>query len=307
MKPRALEQPASDQDGLMRPVLIEDQVDREVARHVGLSGLKELAKLNGPVPSIRLPDDSLRIQRRKQRGGAMTSVVMAAPLGLPRLQGQQRLASIQCLDLRLLIDPQDEGLVWRTHIETDNVPDFLDEQRIGRQLERLRAMRLQPERSPNPTDGALAQAGGRRHSTTTPVRGVRRPRLQGPAHNILDVRIGNPPRRAWSGLIQQSIPPLSQEALPPLADRLRRHPLLLRHHVVQLTGRAAQDQSSPLGQGLRRRATSMSFSCTASMSAATRSCAVGSPGRRCARSLHSSVRVSSGEKPAAVRITGRAN
>ena len=115
MKPRALEQPASDQDGLMRPVLIEDQVDREVARHVGLSGLKELAKLNGPVPSMRLPDDSLRIQRRKLRGGAMTSVVMAAPLGLPRLQVQQRLASIQCLDLRLLIDPQDEGLVWRTH------------------------------------------------------------------------------------------------------------------------------------------------------------------------------------------------
>ena len=71
MKPRALEEPASDQDGLMRPVLIEDQVDREVARHVGLSGLKELAKLNGPVPSIRLPDDSLRIQRRKQLEGEM--------------------------------------------------------------------------------------------------------------------------------------------------------------------------------------------------------------------------------------------
>ena len=112
VKPRALEQPAPDQGGLMRPVIIEDQVDREVARHVGLNGLKKLAKLNGPVPSMGLPDDGtgLRIQRRKQRGGAMTPVVMAAPLSLPRLQGQQRLAAIQRLDLRLLIDAQDEGL-----------------------------------------------------------------------------------------------------------------------------------------------------------------------------------------------------
>ena len=174
---------------------------------------------------------------------------------LARVQGQQRLAAIQRLDLRLLIDAQDKGFVWRTQIEPDNVSDFLNEQRIGRQLERLRAMRLQPEGSPNPTDGALAQAGSRRHRPTTPMRGIQRSCLQGPGHHVLDVRIGNPPRRAGSGLVQQAIQPLLQETLPPLADHLRRHPLLLRHHMVQLPGRAAQDQPSPLGQSLRCRAT----------------------------------------------------
>ena len=122
-------------------------MDREVARHVGLNGLKELAKLTGSMPSMRLSDDGagLRLQCRKQRGGAMTPGVMAAPLSLPRVQGQQRLAAIQRLDLRLLIDAQDKGFVWRTQIEPDNVSDFLNEQRIGRQLERLRAMRLNPK------------------------------------------------------------------------------------------------------------------------------------------------------------------
>ena len=41
----------------MYSVTIEDQVDREVAQHVGLNGLKALAKLPGLAPSMRLPDD----------------------------------------------------------------------------------------------------------------------------------------------------------------------------------------------------------------------------------------------------------
>ena len=96
----------------------------------------------------------------------MTPVVIAASLSLPRLQGQQQLVSIERLDLCLLIDAQDEDFVWRAQIEPDNVSDFLNEQRIGRQLARLRVMRLQPKCAPNPTDGALAQVGRRRHRTT---------------------------------------------------------------------------------------------------------------------------------------------
>ena len=160
-----------------------------------------------------------------------------APQPVP-LQGQQQLVSIERLDLCLLIDAQDEDFVWRAQIEPDNVSDFLNEQRIGRQLARLLVMRLQPKCAPNPTDGALAQVGRRRHRTTTPMHGIRRSRLQGPGHHVLDVRIGNPTRRTWAGLVQQAI-----------------QPLLLRHRVIQLTGRAAQDQPSPLRQGLRRRTT----------------------------------------------------
>ena len=64
----------------------------------------------------------------------MPLVVVRVPLGLAGAHGQQRLGSVERLDLRLLVDAKHQGPVGRIEVETDDVADLLHEQRIGRQL-----------------------------------------------------------------------------------------------------------------------------------------------------------------------------
>ena len=72
------------------------------------------------------------IEGGEQRRRSMPLVVVAAPLGLPERKRQERLGTIECLHLALLVDAQHQGMSGRAHIEADNVAHFVDEQRIGR-------------------------------------------------------------------------------------------------------------------------------------------------------------------------------
>jgi hypothetical protein len=65
---------------------------------------------------------------------------MTASLHLARAHGQQRLRPIQRLDLTLLVHTEHQGPVRRIQVQSDDVPDFLDEQWIPRQFERLSTM-----------------------------------------------------------------------------------------------------------------------------------------------------------------------
>ena len=79
----------------------------------------------------------LRVERGKQRRRAVPLVVMRPPLDLTRSHRQQRLRAVERLNLRLFVHAQDHGVVRRVHIQPDDVPHFVDQQRIVRQLERL--------------------------------------------------------------------------------------------------------------------------------------------------------------------------
>ena len=80
----------------------------------------------------------------------MAGIVVAAPGGLAGAHRQHRLAAVERLDLRLLVDAQNDGLGRRRKIEPDHIADFGDEIGIGGELERLQAMRLQAEGAPDP-------------------------------------------------------------------------------------------------------------------------------------------------------------
>ena len=73
----------------------------------------------------------------------MALVVVRPTLDLSRLHRQQRLRSVERLNLRLLVDAEDRRVRGRIQIQPDDVPHFFDQQRIIRQLERLGPMRLQ--------------------------------------------------------------------------------------------------------------------------------------------------------------------
>src|SRR3954471_20260894 len=89
-----------------------------------LDGVQEPAELAAAMSTVTLPDHctGLDIQRRKQRCGSVTLVIMAAPLWLSRSHRQQRLCSVQSLNLRFLVNTQNQGAIGRIQVETNDIP-----------------------------------------------------------------------------------------------------------------------------------------------------------------------------------------
>lgn len=132
------------------------------------------------MAAVRLGDDGagLDVERRKQRRGAVSPIVVRSPFGLAGLHGQQGRSAVEGLNLGLLVDAQHHGMVGRVDVEADDVADLLDQQRVGRQLEGLAPVWTQPEGPPDATDGHATEAGRPCERAGAPVRGARRDRLQ---------------------------------------------------------------------------------------------------------------------------------
>ena len=169
----------------------------------------------------------------------MPLVVVGAPLGLAGPHRQQRLGAVQRLDLALLVDAQHHRAIRRIEIEPDDVAHLLHEQRIGRELEGLDAMRLQPEGLPDAMDGRGRMADRRRHGAQAPVRGARRPRLQRPPDGVGDRVVADPARRARPRLVVEAVQALRGKPLAPLADRAPANAQPLGDQPVVTTSAAA--------------------------------------------------------------------
>jgi hypothetical protein len=70
---------------------------------------------------------------------------VAAPCRLAGPHRQHRLAAVERLDLRFLVDAQHHRVRWRRDIEPDYVTHLGNKVRVGRELEGLQPMRLQAE------------------------------------------------------------------------------------------------------------------------------------------------------------------
>ena len=114
------------------------------------------------------------VERGEQIERAVADVVMRPSFGLTQVHRQDRLRALQRLNLRLLVDGKDGGVVRRVHVETDHIAHLLNQLRIRRELESPREMRLEPERAPDAPDHRVTQAGRRRHRPGAPVRRPRR-------------------------------------------------------------------------------------------------------------------------------------
>ncbi len=146
---RMTRKPSSDSRRLVRPVVVQDQVHIELGRNVGVDGSQERKKLLAAMTSVKLTDHSTggQVERRKQARGSMPRIVMRAAFRHAGGQRQDRLRSVERLDLALLVHTQHHRLGGRIEVEPDDVADFLDKQRVGGELEGFGAVRLQPEGS----------------------------------------------------------------------------------------------------------------------------------------------------------------
>ena len=176
MEARVSQQPALDQRGLVGPVVVEDEMDLQFLRHVVVDRVEKLSKLDAAVASMMLGDDlaALDVERGEERRGAVTDVVVCSALDLSRSQRQDRLRAIQSLNLRLLVDAKDRSTIGGIQVEADDVPHFLDQQRISREFEALAAVRAQAKGAPNPRDAAAAESDPLSERAGAPMRGVLR-------------------------------------------------------------------------------------------------------------------------------------
>jgi hypothetical protein len=114
------------------------------------------------------------IERREQGGNAMALVIMGHGASAALLHRQTRLGAIKCLNLALLIDRQDNGVVRRIDVEANDVVQFGRKLRIVGQLELAYPVRLEAMSTPYPLHRTDADPGCLRHLRTGPVTGRRR-------------------------------------------------------------------------------------------------------------------------------------
>lgn len=67
--------------------------------------------------------------------------------------GERRLGAAQRLDLRFLINAQDDGRLGWVEVEPDDVVDLVDEQGVGGEFESVGAVGLKFEGLPDAADG----------------------------------------------------------------------------------------------------------------------------------------------------------
>src|SRR5215831_5487021 len=144
MEARPFGKPFPDGRGFMRAVVVENDVDVEFCGHVHLDGVQKPAEFLRTMATMQLSDNAatLQVERGKQRRCAMAFVVVGTTLDLAGPQRQHGLCAVQSLNLAFLVHTEDQRMVGWIHVETDDIPHFLNEQRVGRELEGLAAMRL---------------------------------------------------------------------------------------------------------------------------------------------------------------------
>ena len=134
-------------------------------------------------------------------------------------------------------------MLRRIEIQPDDIPDLVDEQRVGRQLERLAPMRLQAEGAPDPADGHPTQVHRLGHAPRAPLRGPAGGRFQGTNNHLLDLVVGDGPRGTGPRFVVQPVEPITHEAAAPLPYRARGHVETPCHHFAVETLAARQDDA----------------------------------------------------------------
>lgn len=185
---------------------------------------------------------------------------MREALDVPEAHRQHRLRSLQGLDLALLIDAEDDGVLRGIEVEPHDVADLFDEERIGGELEVPGAMRLDAEQPEVALDGALADAGLRRHGAHGPVRGLLGPGPEGDAQQASDLFVIMGSRSSRPRDIVEPREPLVAKAAAPLTHEGEADADGCRDAAMGFAaGRAQHDLGAPHQPGGQRRGAHNAF------------------------------------------------
>ncbi len=113
-------------------------MDRLVGRDLALDGIEEADEFLMPVALHAAPDDlALKDVEGGEQGGRAVALVVVGHRGAaPLLHRQPRLGAVEGLDLALLVDAEDHGMIGRIDIEADDFLELVDEFGVVGEFER---------------------------------------------------------------------------------------------------------------------------------------------------------------------------
>ena len=230
-----------DRRSLVSRQVIQHDVDFPLALDTDVDVAEEGDEVLGPMLRRASRDHLARrhVQRGEEVDRAMPQVIMGPSFGVADVHRQDRLRALERLDLGFLVDGEHDGIVGRVHVQADHIADLRHQLRIGRQLERLRDVGLQPERAPDAADHGVTHAGRLGHRAGTPVRLALRRRLQCFDNYRFDRVVGHDPRRADARFVVQPLESTGDEPESPFRHRGFRRAQAARHGIVWRVGHAS--------------------------------------------------------------------
>src|SRR5258708_19635060 len=125
-----------------------------------------------------------RVQCGEQRRSPMASVIVGHALDVAKPHRQHRLRTFERLNLALFIHAQNHCIFWGIQVQPYNIPYFLYEKWIGRELEMFLSVWLYPESLPDAVHRGLRHPRVCGDLSDTPVRALFRFRLQRLANQV---------------------------------------------------------------------------------------------------------------------------
>src|SRR5512144_2552416 len=112
-------------------------MDQLAGRDVALETVEEANELLVPVALHALPDHRAveHVHGSEQRRRAVADVVVRHRAGPPLLHRQAGLRAVESLDLRLLVDREDDSMGRRVDVKADHIADLAGELRVAAELE----------------------------------------------------------------------------------------------------------------------------------------------------------------------------
>jgi len=134
VKARILRQPPLDRGRLVGAEVVDDHVYVQVDGNSLFDLAEKRSQIFGSVLLVALADHlaSGDVECREQVRRPMPNVVRRSTLGSTEIHWKNWLSPLKRLNLRLFVDAQDDRVVRRAHVQTDDVSHLLDEQRILR-------------------------------------------------------------------------------------------------------------------------------------------------------------------------------
>lgn len=159
---------------LVRGVVVGNQVQRLVLPGFAVDLMQKLQPFIVPVALLTLANHRAiqDIVCCKERRGAMALGVGRHRRGVTLFQGQSRLRAIERLRPALLVAGERQDVLWRIQIQSHDIRQFLDKQRIVRDSESLNPVRFEAVCVPCMPHGAAAHAGSLGQGACAPVGGV---------------------------------------------------------------------------------------------------------------------------------------
>ena len=155
----------------MSGVAIDDRMNVEMRRH-GFVDLAQEAQ-EFLVSMTRLAGaehcTGKNIQGRKQCCGPMALIVVSDTFDIAQAHGQHGLRAFKRVALALLVNAYHQRIIRRVQVQTRDVSQLIDEERIGGKLKALGAMRLYAKEGQIALNAALGDPGGGFEIAHTPL------------------------------------------------------------------------------------------------------------------------------------------